>query len=68
MYIVHTDLEATFEGETYNVVKVGKTDKSIYDYESCLYQDYKSKILFKHVFLGIFEKKPNTADIDKFFH
>ena len=68
LYIVHTDIEATFDGRTYNVVKVGKTDKSILEYESCLYQDYKSRILFKYVYLGIFEKIPGEADIDKYFH
>ena len=50
------------------MIKVGKTDKSIQEYESCLYHDYKSKILFKYVYLGIFERESNWADIDKHFH
>jgi hypothetical protein len=46
LYVVRTDLETTINGETYNIIKVGKTNKSIIDYEKCLYEDYKCKILF----------------------
>jgi hypothetical protein len=46
LYVVRTDLETTINGKTHNIVKVGKTNKSIFDYERCLYEDYKCKILF----------------------
>lgn len=54
LYVVRTDLETTINGQTFNVVKVGKTNQSIIDYERRLYEDYKCKILFEHVYLGIF--------------
>jgi hypothetical protein len=32
LYIVRTDIEINMQGKTYNVVKVGKTNQSIFDY------------------------------------
>lgn len=68
MYVVRTDLETTINGKLHNIVKVGKTDKSIFDYERQLHEDYCKKILFEHVYLGIFKKPESGDDIDNYFH
>lgn len=49
------------------MVKVGKTNQSIFNYERCLYEDYKCKILFEYVYLGIFYEEPGKV-IDHYFH